>query len=58
VKKPIEETHRKTNTPWLNLVNDEDPNDINFDVEKKFHFRMPTDDNYKGRNVKFNIKLP
>ena len=33
VKKPIEETQRVPNTPWLNLVDDEELNDINFDVD-------------------------
>lgn len=46
------------NTPWLNLVANDDPNDINFDVDQKFKFRMPTTQNYKGRDVKFNVKLP
>ena len=34
------------------------PNDINFDVDDKFKFRMPTSENFKGRDVKFNVKLP
>lgn len=40
-KKPIEETQRVPNAPWLNLMTD-DYNDINFDVDKHFKFRMPT----------------
>ena len=35
-----------------------DDNDINFDVDKKFKFRMPTGENFKGTDVKFNVKLP
>lgn len=33
-------------------------NDINFDVDQKFKFRMPTGENFKGTDVKFNVKLP
>ena len=33
-------------------------NDINFDVDKHFKFRMPTGDNFKNRDVKFNVRLP
>lgn len=33
-------------------------NDINFDVDQKFKFRMPTGENFKGSDVKFNVKLP
>lgn len=33
-------------------------NDINFDVDKNFKFRMPTGDNFKERDVKFNVQLP
>ena len=56
-KKPIEETSRVPNTPWMNLVAGDD-NDINFDVDQKFKFRMPTSENFKGKDVKFDIKLP
>ena len=38
-KKPIEETSRVPNTPWMNLVADDD-NDINFEVDQKFKFRI------------------
>lgn len=36
----------------------EDDNDINFDVDEHFKFRMPHEENFKGRDVKFNVKLP
>ena len=39
-------------------VPEADENDINFDVDHKFKFRMPTDENFKGKDVKFNVKLP
>lgn len=60
MKKPIEETSRVPNSPWLNLSSmaNLDQNDINFDVDDNFKFRMPTDENFKGRDVKFNVKLP
>ena len=63
VKKPIEETSRQPNSPWLSLATmmpatASPPNDINFDVDDKFKFRMPTSENFKGRDVKFNVKLP
>ena len=59
VKKPIEETVRTpgdpaSNAPWQVL----EQNDINFDVDQHFKFRMPQDDNFKGRDVKFNVQLP
>ena len=37
---------------------EEDENDINFDVDDKFKFRMQSDDHFKGKDVKFNVKLP
>ena len=50
------------NNPWVNLMTEEvpeaDENDINFDVDQKFKFRMPTGENFKGKDVKFNVKLP
>lgn len=63
MKKPIEETSRQPNSPWLSLATvmpatASPPNDINFDVDDKFKFRMPTSENFKGRDVKFNVKLP
>ena len=63
VKKPIEETSRQPNSPFLSLATMmpaavSPPNDINFDVDDKFKFRMPTSENFKGRDVKFNVKLP
>lgn len=57
LKKPIEETMRDPNSPWFNLAADE-YNDINFDVDKNFKFRMPAGKNFKGKDVKFNVKLP
>ena len=58
-KKPIDETSRVPNTPWIQLNTDlEEDNDINFDVGSDFKFRMPTTENFKGRDVKFNVKLP
>lgn len=63
VKKPIDETNRTPNSPWQLLYtmepeqNGED-NDINFDVDENFKFRMPTGDNFKERDVKFNVQLP
>lgn len=62
VKKPIEETNRTPSSPWMNLATideyENDENDINFDVDKNFKFRMPTGENYQGRDVKFNVQLP
>ena len=54
----MEETTR--NSPWMNLATEQEveENDINFDVDKKFKFRMPTGENYKGKDVKFNVQLP
>ena len=40
------------------MTEEVDDNDINFDVDKKFKFRMPTSENFKGSDVKFNVKLP
>jgi len=58
-KKPIDETSRMPNTPWLSLSSIPDGrNDINFDVGDEFRFRMPTTENFKGRDVKFNVNLP
>lgn len=64
VRKPIEETTKTPNSPWLMLesaqvnADEEDGNDINFDIDKNFRFRMPSDQNFKGQDVKFNVKLP
>ena len=33
-------------------------NDLNFDVNKDMRIHMKTDDNYRGRDVKFNVHLP
>ena len=48
VKKPIEETTKTPNSPWLQLnsepiMEERDENDINFDVDDKFKFRMQSD---------------
>ena len=52
VKKPIEETTKTPNSPWVMLsyepLPEEEENDINFDVDDKFKFRMQSDDHFKG----------
>jgi len=59
-KAPTQETTKKPNSPWqqLNTLPVEGDNDINFDVDQHFKFRMPTDANFRGHDVKFNVKLP
>jgi len=61
-RKPKEETIKQPNSPWTRLAASElssaGDNDINFDVDQHFKFRMPTDANFRGHDVKFNVKLP
>ena len=66
-KKPISETeprhhhhhhHRLDAGEVPNFEHLAMDNDMNFDVNKDFKLRMKTDDNYEGRNVRFEVNLP